>query len=210
MMKTQDINSLYNMTCPLMLCNVDLLLQTTYENFRYRYSRRANPFNKGVLGNFKEVFFSPVPPSRNNFRAKIPKEPQFHSRRMNGGFVGQNMSKAIADIELGSDPSWDGSLKEFVNVDREICIDDRTEHGWGSISESKRVSKVNLTNEPQISHLMEDGIMTSRTSEAIANTETEMNPTGESAGEDSINGRTIDGGSENDHGLIDLHRNSEG
>lgn len=202
MMKIQDINFSYDMTCPLMLCNVDVLLQTTYENFRYRYGGgQGNPFNKGVLGNFKEVFFSPIPPSRNNFRAKIPKEPQFPSRRMNGGFT---------DIE-------DGSLKEFVNVDREIYINDRTEHGGGSISESERVSKVNLPYKPQISHLMEDGIMTSRTSEALASTETEMNPTGDSAKEDSINSsgdstnvRTTDGGFKNDRGLIVLHRSFEG
>lgn len=174
--------------------------QTTYENFRYRYDGQDNPFNKGVLGNFKEVLFSPIPPSRNNFRAKIPKEPQFPSRRMNGGFAGQ-----------------DGSLKEFVNVDREIYINYRTEHGGGSISESERVSKVNLPYEPQISHLMEDGIMTSRTSEALASTETEMNPTGDSAKEDSINSsghstnvRITDGGFENDRALIVLHRNFEG
>ncbi|XP_056170182.1 probable protein S-acyltransferase 6 isoform X2 [Syzygium oleosum] len=183
--------------------------QTTYENFRYRFDRQTNPFNKGVLGNFKEVFFSPIPPSKNNFRAKIPKEPQFPSQRMNGDFVGQKMSKAVADIELGSNPSWDGSMKDFVTVDREIYIDDRTEHGGGSISESKRVGKVNLPNEPQLSHLMEVGITTSRTSEAIANTETEMNPAGDS-GNEIIIGRTTDGGFENDRGLIDSHWNSEG
>ncbi|KAF8005820.1 hypothetical protein BT93_K0180 [Corymbia citriodora subsp. variegata] len=184
--------------------------QTTYENFRYRYDGRDNPFDKGVLGNFKEVFFSPIPPSGNNFRAKIPKEPQYPSRRMNGSFVGQNMSKAITDIELGSNPSWNGSMKEFVSVNREIYIDDQTEHGGGSISDSKRISKVNLPNESQIPHLMEDEIMTSSTSEALSNTETEMNPTGDGANEDIINVRTTDGGFENDHGLIDLHRSYEG
>ncbi|XP_030542347.1 probable protein S-acyltransferase 6 [Rhodamnia argentea] len=183
--------------------------QTTYENFRYRYGRQTNPFNKGVLDNFKEVFFSPIPPSRNNFRAKVPKEPQFPSQRMNGGFVGQNMSKVISDTELGNNPSWNGSTKEFVNVDRETYIDDRTEHGGGSISESKRISMVNLPNEPQISSQMVDGIVSSGTSEAIANIETEMNLTGDSAGGDIVNGRTTDGGFENDHGLIDLHRKSE-
>ncbi|GAB4851813.1 Probable protein S-acyltransferase 4, variant 2 [Ancistrocladus abbreviatus] len=45
--------------------------QTTYENFRYRYDRKENPYNKGVLGNIKEIFFSKIPPSLNNFRATV-------------------------------------------------------------------------------------------------------------------------------------------
>ncbi|RVX06862.1 putative protein S-acyltransferase 7 [Vitis vinifera] len=49
--------------------------QTTYENFRYRYDRRANPYNKGVVQNFKEIFCTSISPSKNNFRAKVPKEP---------------------------------------------------------------------------------------------------------------------------------------
>ncbi|KAK8667717.1 hypothetical protein V6N13_007865 [Hibiscus sabdariffa] len=42
--------------------------QTTYESFRYRYDKKKNPFNKGVLGNFFEVFFSRIPPSQLNLR----------------------------------------------------------------------------------------------------------------------------------------------
>ncbi|XP_039000472.1 probable protein S-acyltransferase 3 [Hibiscus syriacus] len=43
--------------------------QTTYESFRYRYDRKANPFNKGILRNFRSVLLSRIPPSLNNFRA---------------------------------------------------------------------------------------------------------------------------------------------
>lgn len=42
--------------------------QTTYENFRYRYDRKGNPFNKGVARNLEEIFFSKIPPSLINFR----------------------------------------------------------------------------------------------------------------------------------------------
>ncbi|GAU38101.1 hypothetical protein TSUD_317880 [Trifolium subterraneum] len=57
--------------------------QSTYENFRYRYDRQVNPYNKGIVENFKEVFFSSIPPSKNNFRSKvpIPKESTESSRR---------------------------------------------------------------------------------------------------------------------------------
>ncbi|PUZ45083.1 hypothetical protein GQ55_8G191800 [Panicum hallii var. hallii] len=50
--------------------------QTTYENFRYRYEGKANPFNRGAAANVAEIFFSPIPPSRIDFRAKVsPADP---------------------------------------------------------------------------------------------------------------------------------------
>ncbi|XP_008811959.1 probable protein S-acyltransferase 1 [Phoenix dactylifera] len=45
--------------------------QTTYENFRYRYDKKDNPYNKGALENFKELFFSKIPPSMNDFRSWV-------------------------------------------------------------------------------------------------------------------------------------------
>ncbi|KAK6928567.1 Palmitoyltransferase, DHHC domain [Dillenia turbinata] len=75
--------------------------QTTYENFRYRYDRRANPYNRGVIDNFKEIFFSSIPPSKNNFREKVPNEPPLPSRSTGAGFVSPNMGKAVGDIEMG-------------------------------------------------------------------------------------------------------------
>ncbi|CAN1126349.1 Probable protein S-acyltransferase 7 [Linum perenne] len=45
--------------------------QTTYENFRYRYDNRANPYYKGVVDNFKEIFCSSILPSKNDFRAMV-------------------------------------------------------------------------------------------------------------------------------------------
>ncbi|XP_062182117.1 probable protein S-acyltransferase 6 [Phragmites australis] len=45
--------------------------QTTYENFRYRYEGKGNPFNRGAAANIAEIFLSPIPPSRNDFRAKV-------------------------------------------------------------------------------------------------------------------------------------------
>uniref|UniRef100_A0A7C8ZHK8 S-acyltransferase n=1 Tax=Opuntia streptacantha TaxID=393608 RepID=A0A7C8ZHK8_OPUST len=50
--------------------------QTTYENFRYRYDKRQNPYNKGMLQNYREIFFSKTPPSLNHFRAPVPDEEQ--------------------------------------------------------------------------------------------------------------------------------------
>ncbi|XP_057982617.1 probable protein S-acyltransferase 7 isoform X1 [Malania oleifera] len=80
--------------------------QTTYENFRYRYDRRANPYNKGVVQNFGEIFCAGVPPSKNNFRAKVPREPGLPARSVGGGFISPNMGKAVEDIEVGRKTVW--------------------------------------------------------------------------------------------------------
>ncbi|CAA7060533.1 unnamed protein product [Microthlaspi erraticum] len=48
--------------------------QTTCENFRYHYDKKENPYRKGVLKNFKELFFAKIPPSLNNFRDWAPEE----------------------------------------------------------------------------------------------------------------------------------------
>ncbi|GFZ03925.1 DHHC-type zinc finger family protein [Actinidia rufa] len=83
--------------------------QSTYENFRYRYDRLGNPYNRGVIRNFKEVFFTIIPPSKNKFRAKVPKESGIPPRMVGGGFAGPNIGKPMADIETGSKPTWDGN-----------------------------------------------------------------------------------------------------
>jgi palmitoyltransferase ZDHHC9/14/18 len=50
--------------------------QTTYENFRYRYDKKENPYNKGIFKNIREVFFSKMPPALNNFRSWVTEETQ--------------------------------------------------------------------------------------------------------------------------------------
>ncbi|XP_031119041.1 probable protein S-acyltransferase 7 [Ipomoea triloba] len=81
--------------------------QTTYENFRYRYDRRANPYNKGVIENFMEIFCTSIPPSKNDFRAKVPRDPALPARHTAaGGFVSPNMGKAVEDIEMGRKAVW--------------------------------------------------------------------------------------------------------
>nr|CAD1839036.1 unnamed protein product [Ananas comosus var. bracteatus] len=75
--------------------------QTTYENFRYRYDHRANPYNKGIVQNFKEIFFTRIPPSKNKFRARVPRELGLQSRAAGGRLMSPNLGKAIGDIEVG-------------------------------------------------------------------------------------------------------------
>jgi len=98
------------MVLVLMIRVLRLSLQTTYENFRYRYDNRANPYNKGVVENFKEIFCSPIPPSKNNFRAKVPKELPPSARPVGAGFVSPSMGKGADDIEMGRKATWGGEF----------------------------------------------------------------------------------------------------
>ena len=69
--------------------------QTTYENFRYQYDNKENPFNKGILGNFKEVFLSKIPPSMIKFRAWTSEDDDHLSSVMD------DTGKDNFDIEMG-------------------------------------------------------------------------------------------------------------
>ncbi|KAJ6844832.1 putative protein S-acyltransferase 7 [Iris pallida] len=95
--------------------------QTTYENFRYRYDRRANPFNKGVVENFKEVFFTSIPPSMNDFQARVQKEEGLEGLAAGeAGFMSPNMGKGMGDIEMGRKAvAWDGEVAGMGGGDLE-------------------------------------------------------------------------------------------
>lgn len=45
--------------------------QTTYENFRFSYGKGENPYDRGCLRNWVEVFFTPRLPRKVDFRAYV-------------------------------------------------------------------------------------------------------------------------------------------
>lgn len=99
---------------------------STYENFRYQYpSQNCNPYNKGVIENFMEVFFTSMPPSKNKFRAKVQKEPEIQPRVVGGSFAGPNMEKSTGVIEAGRKPVSDDSATGLSEVEGDISNDDR-------------------------------------------------------------------------------------
>ncbi|XP_044374457.1 probable protein S-acyltransferase 6 [Triticum aestivum] len=49
--------------------------QTTYENFRYRYEGKSNPYDRGAARNLVEIFLSPIPASKNDFRQMVVVDP---------------------------------------------------------------------------------------------------------------------------------------
>ncbi|KAH7556863.1 hypothetical protein JRO89_XS11G0004300 [Xanthoceras sorbifolium] len=98
-------------------------LYTTYENFRYRYDKKDNPHNRGMLRNLREVFFSKIQPSMNNFRSFVEED----DHMMMGSFTpcgeGTIGSKEEIDIEMGAKHANDShySLPEIL---RNLDFDD--------------------------------------------------------------------------------------
>jgi len=73
--------------------------QTTYENFRYRYDRKTNPYNLGVAQNFIGILFSRIPNSKNNFRAKVEDSATFTTSLSMGWVL--SPPKMSVDLEMG-------------------------------------------------------------------------------------------------------------
>jgi palmitoyltransferase ZDHHC9/14/18 len=76
------------------------VLQTTYENFRYHYYLRTNPYNRGLVQNFIESLCSRIPSSKNNFRAKAKEDSAAFTSSRSMGRV-RNPPKMSVDLEMG-------------------------------------------------------------------------------------------------------------
>ncbi|XP_058102719.1 probable protein S-acyltransferase 7 isoform X2 [Magnolia sinica] len=77
--------------------------QTTYENFRYRYGEKMNPYDRGWVLNVKEVFCTTIPPSKNDFRAKVKEDSSstFANSFSLGRVLSPEIAKTSFDIEMG-------------------------------------------------------------------------------------------------------------
>lgn len=131
--------------------------QTTYENFRYRYDRRANPYNKGIVDNFKEIFCTSISPSKNNFRARVPREPILPPRMVGGGFISPNMGKAVGDIEAGRKQAWEESGTGVGDYDGQLSNDEGLEnkdggYGDGSPDLSRTLPAENMEGGRVVMH----------------------------------------------------------
>ncbi|KAM7505178.1 hypothetical protein LguiB_004082 [Lonicera macranthoides] len=76
--------------------------QTTYENFRYRYDKKENPYNMGMMRNLQEVFFSKIPSSMNKFRSFVQEDENMMMEPTTPNLVrSMTTSKEKIDIEMG-------------------------------------------------------------------------------------------------------------
>lgn len=102
---------------------------TTYENFRYRYDSKENPYNKGMLKNFREVFFSKIPPSMNDFQALVVPEDenmqQLPAQPPTSNVVEDvTTSKGKIDIEMGTKCAEDGGGLLIPAILRNLSYDE--------------------------------------------------------------------------------------
>ncbi|KAA8529964.1 hypothetical protein F0562_034432 [Nyssa sinensis] len=94
--------------------------QTTYENFRYRYDGKTNPYNLGCGRNIREIFFSEIPSSKNNFRAKVKGDSSsiFNTSMSLGRSMSPEMAKISSDIETGKRRAVDAD--DFEDIQSQI------------------------------------------------------------------------------------------
>ncbi|EOA23058.1 hypothetical protein CARUB_v10003828mg [Capsella rubella] len=75
--------------------------QTTYENFRYRYDKKENPYKRGLLKNVKEVLFAKIPPSQLDLRAMVPEEDDMTIASNGSEYESEYSSSVRYDTEMG-------------------------------------------------------------------------------------------------------------
>ncbi|KAK9122554.1 hypothetical protein Sjap_012156 [Stephania japonica] len=78
---------------------LSVVLMTTYENFRYQYDKKDNPYNKGLFRNIRQLFFSKIPPSFNKFRGWVVGEDYIEIGAVISNIVGSFDSERKDDIE---------------------------------------------------------------------------------------------------------------
>ncbi|CAK9178790.1 unnamed protein product [Ilex paraguariensis] len=94
--------------------------QTTYENFRYRYDRKMNPYNLGCARNIREIFFSKIPSSMNDFREKLRGDSSsiFNTSSYLGRPMSPEMPKTSFDVEMGKRRAVDAD--DFEEIQNQI------------------------------------------------------------------------------------------
>ncbi|XP_047312332.1 probable protein S-acyltransferase 7 [Impatiens glandulifera] len=136
--------------------------QTTYENFRNRYDRKENPYNRGVFWNLMEIFCTRIPSSKNNFRGTVVRELGLPAPSFDEGFVSPNVgSKCGDDIEMGRKGVWS-----------DVGIE--TDDGEGIMMDVK--DRPQGETSPEIKSWIGGGVNTRRSSQRRKSGSWEMSP----------------------------------
>ncbi|MED6171946.1 hypothetical protein PIB30_045705 [Stylosanthes scabra] len=110
---------------------------TTYENFRYRYDRKENPYRKGLISNFKELSCARIPPALVNFREWVAEVDDYqdesfrtYNSEFDKGFVNP---KQKFDMEMGTMYGKDGMRVPNILKDLDYSgIDDNLKKKVGA------------------------------------------------------------------------------
>ncbi|XP_077250173.1 putative protein S-acyltransferase 7 [Tasmannia lanceolata] len=97
--------------------------QTTYENFRYRYDAKMNPYNRGCARNVWAIFFTRIPRSKNDFRAKVREDSSaFTPSHSLGRVLSPEMAKTSFDVEMGGKRQT-VAAEEFEEIQNQIGLE---------------------------------------------------------------------------------------
>lgn len=114
---------------------IQIYWQTTYENFRYRYDKKENPYNRGIVKNLTEILLSKPPRSLVNFREWVIDDDESIMASISHKFRGDIMNpKAMLDIEsgkLGKDGIF--PLEILQKIDYSGINDSLKKEGGGNI-----------------------------------------------------------------------------
>lgn len=117
---------------------VYVYLQTTYESFRYRYDKKENPFNRGLINNWKEIFLSKTAPSQVNFREWVVGEDETVKSYASYRYGGIS-SKNKFDLEMGVVPEND----ILPNLDYNVIADRLKKEKYGGVAKGDKPKEVN-------------------------------------------------------------------
>ncbi|KAH0462763.1 hypothetical protein IEQ34_010338 [Dendrobium chrysotoxum] len=158
--------------------------QTTYENFRYHYDKKENPFNKGILKNFKEVFLN-IPPSMNKFRARVL------DQVVEYGALAPNMGMDIVSSTEKFDIETADKLEMGINLQIPAANLDysSTNENQGAINKHKG----EVLDPSDLSKIQENNYQESKEfkQSCTGETETEDEPVTGSVPEEDIHQQTI-------------------
>ncbi|KAK3025578.1 hypothetical protein RJ639_040317 [Escallonia herrerae] len=154
--------------------------QTTYENFRYRYDKKENPYNKGMIGNIKEVFLSKIPSAMNDFRAFVQEDENMLMEPTTPNLLQSiTSSKEKIDIEMGTKLA-EGSGLSLPEILRNLDYDDiesnlKTKEGSGSACPGPFFYPVEPKDSMQ-SSAIEDGTKVEENSDEITSSHQTTTP----------------------------------
>lgn len=97
-----------------------------------------------------EVFCISIPPSKNDFRAKIPKEPAIQSRRITAGYASPTLRKPVTDIEMGRKAVWNETAEDEDDHEGIVRNDNSLDKNGGSVELSPDLSRI-LPPDPESS-----------------------------------------------------------
>jgi palmitoyltransferase ZDHHC9/14/18 len=95
-----------------------------------------------LIENFMEIFCSSIHRSKNNFRAKVPKENTIPPRMVASSFVSSGVGKSAGDVEMGRKPVWDEAAGDADDYDGTIRNDDSLHEDRGLNDVSPDLSRI--------------------------------------------------------------------